>query len=139
MIVFLKNQSNTGGNTAQKSTNAKGSNKMKTERKESSKTAEIVALHRALESQKPESERICYDPYAICFISQETLELFSDPQKAKALDEKYERLFRGATYSTRARVRFFDDFVKKSIDEELEQLVILGAGYDTRAYRGLKA
>lgn len=39
-----------------------------------------------------------------------------------------------------ARVRYFDDFVKKSIDEGVEQLIILGAGYDTRAYRieGLK-
>jgi methyltransferase (TIGR00027 family) len=39
-----------------------------------------------------------------------------------------------------ARVRYFDDFVEKSIEEGLEQLVILGAGYDTRAYRieGLK-
>ena len=35
----------------------------------------------------------------------------------------------------RARARYFDDFVKKSVNEGLEQLVILGAGYDTRAYR----
>ena len=39
-----------------------------------------------------------------------------------------------------ARVRHFDEFVEKSIAEGLEQVVILGAGYDTRAYRieGLK-
>jgi len=37
--------------------------------------------------------------------------------------------------STRARVRYFDDFVAESISRGLEQLVILGAGYDTRAYR----
>ena len=39
------------------------------------------------------------------------------------------------TGSIVARVRYFDDFVKKSIEEGLEQLVIFGAGYDTRAYR----
>jgi methyltransferase (TIGR00027 family) len=46
----------------------------------------------------------------------------------------------GRNNSIVARVRFFDDFVKKSIDEGIEQLVILGAGYDSRAYRieGLK-
>jgi methyltransferase, putative, TIGR00027 family len=108
--------------------------------RESSKLAEGIALHRALESQKPESERICYDPYAIYFINQETLEPFSDPQKVKVSHEYYERLLPGFTNSVRTRVRYFDDFVKKSIDEGLEQLVILGAGYDTRAYRieGLK-
>jgi len=37
--------------------------------------------------------------------------------------------------SLRIRVRYFDDFIKKSVDKGLEQLVILGAGYDTRAYR----
>lgn len=48
--------------------------------------------------------------------------------------------FPGVHNSLSARVRYFDDFVKKFIDEGLEQLVILGAGYDTRAYRieGLK-
>jgi hypothetical protein len=35
--------------------------------------------------------------------------------------------------SVSARVRYFDDFIMKHIDEGLEQLVILGAGYDTRA------
>ncbi|AAM06141.1 class I SAM-dependent methyltransferase [Methanosarcina acetivorans] len=109
-------------------------------KKKFSKMAEGIALHRALESQKPEGERICYDPYAIYFISQETLEPFSDPQKARAAHEYYERLFPGFASSVRIRVRYFDDFVKKSIDDGLEQLVVLGAGYDTRAYRieGLK-
>lgn len=49
--------------------------------------------------------------------------------------EQHERLFPGLDNSLVARVRFFDDFVKKSIDRGLEQLVIIGAGYDSRAYR----
>ena len=49
--------------------------------------------------------------------------------------EHYERLFPGLGNSIRARVRYFDDFVKASIADGLQQLVILGAGYDTRAYR----
>lgn len=118
-------------------TNSNGTN---IKRKEPSKTAEGIALHRALESQKPEDERLCYDPYAICFISQEMFEPFGDLQKAKTSHEYYERLLPGFTNSVRTRIRYFDDFVKKFIDEGLEQLVILGAGYDTRAYRieGLK-
>ena len=103
-----------------------------------SKTALVVAGHRFDESQKPEDERICYDPYAVHFVTPEVRELNKDPLKVKAMLESLGALgplLLGIGNSTRARVRYFDDFVKKSIDEGLEQLVILGAGYDTRAYR----
>ena len=103
-----------------------------------SKTAVIVAGHRFDESQKPEDERICYDPYAVHFVTPEIRELNKDPLKAKAMLESMGNvglLLLGMGNSTRARVRYFDDFVKASIDKGLEQLVILGAGYDTRAYR----
>jgi methyltransferase (TIGR00027 family) len=97
--------------------------------------AEGIAIHRFVESAKPESERICYDPYAVRFLSPETMEAYKDPVKAKALHERYERLFPGLGNSIRARVRYFDDFIKSAISKGLEQLIILGAGYDTRAYR----
>ncbi|HIH95414.1 TPA: class I SAM-dependent methyltransferase [Methanosarcina acetivorans] len=104
-------------------------------KKRSSITAENVAFVRALESCKPEGESICYDPYASRFLSQQYLMFMElaarDPSRIP---------FPGVHNSLSARVRYFDDFVKRSIDEGLEQLVILGAGYDTRAYRieGLK-
>ncbi|MFB3765076.1 MAG: class I SAM-dependent methyltransferase [Methanotrichaceae archaeon] len=101
-----------------------------------SKMAEAIAIHRLAESAKPEGERICYDPYAIHFISPEILEFRAkNPEKAKALSEHYEHLFPGFGNSVRARVRYFDDFVKAYLNNGLKQLVILGAGYDTRAYR----
>ncbi len=105
------------------------------------KTAEGVAIHRFVESQRPEGERICYDPYAVHFLSPELLEFRArNPDKVKAIQEQYERFFPGLGNSIRAKVRYFDDFIMKSIDEGLDQLVILGAGYDSRAYRieGLK-
>jgi len=117
------------------------SNEANNKRKGSSKMAELIALHRVAESRKPEGERICYDPYAVYFVDPETLAFSaSNPEKTKEMSEYYERLFPGLANSIRARVRYFDDFVKSSLDEGLEQLVILGAGYDTRAYRieGLK-
>ena len=102
----------------------------------SSKTAEGIATLRFHESQKPEGERICYDPCAVHFISQEILEWIAcNPDKAKARWEQRERILPGIDNSVIARVRYFDDFVKRSIEEGLEQLVILGAGYDSRAYR----
>ncbi len=107
----------------------------------SSKTAEGIATLRLHESQRPEGERICYDPYAVHFISPEILEwIASNPDKVKASWEQRERILPGIDNSVIARVRYFDDFVKRSVDEGLEQLVILGAGYDSRACRieGLK-
>lgn len=113
----------------------------KVNRENPSKMAEGIAMQRFGESNKPEDERICYDPYAIHFISPEIIEFgMKHPDEAKELIKNTERRFPGLSSSIMARVRYFDDFVEKSIEEGLEQLVILGAGYDTRAYRigGLK-
>lgn len=97
--------------------------------------AERIALIRVGESRRPENERICYDPYAIRFINPEILEFAArNPDEYKAEIEKLENLFPGLANSAVARVRYFDDIVKDSADDGLEQLVILGAGYDTRAY-----
>ncbi len=106
-----------------------------------SKTAERVAILRAGESMKPEGERICFDPYAIHFISPGILEWAThNPEEVRAMQEKTDRLVPGLDNSVIARVRYFDDLISRSIDEGLEQLVILGAGYDSRPYRidGLK-
>lgn len=116
-------------------------NKFEVNRENPSKMAEGIAMQRFGESSKPEDERICYDPYAIHFISPEIIEFgMKHPEEAKAKIEMTEKLFPGLSSSIMARVRYFDDFLKRSIDEGIEQLVILGAGYDTRAYRieGLK-
>src|SRR5512145_2784501 len=109
---------------------------IKINRKNPSQMAEGIAMQRFAESAKAEDERICYDPYAIHFIRPEIIEFgIKHPEEAKAKVEQVEKLFPGLSGSIMARVRYFDDFVKKSINEGLEQLVILGAGYDTRAYR----
>jgi methyltransferase (TIGR00027 family) len=100
-----------------------------------SNTAEEVALIRIVESKKPEIERICYDPLAIRFIGPETLKLLQNPEKAKEMKKEKDVVFRGVANSIAARVKYFDDFVAESLNDGFKQLVILGAGYDTRAYR----
>lgn len=101
-----------------------------------SKTAETLAIIRAMESRRPEEERIYYDPYAFLFISRETIEYYSShTAEARAVLEQSERLVPGVGVSCLVRARYFDDVVKASITDGLEQLVILGAGYDSRAYR----
>jgi len=106
-----------------------------------SKTAERVAILRAGESMRPEAERICFDPYAIYFISPGILEWAArNPDEVRAMQERTDRLVPGLDNSIITRVRYFDDFISRSVDEGLEQLIILGAGYDSRPYRidGLK-
>lgn len=105
------------------------------------KTAERVAILRAGESMKPDDKRICFDPYAIHFISPSILEWAAhNPEEVRSMQERTDRLVPGLDNSIITRVRYFDDFIIKSANEGLEQLVILGAGYDSRPYRidGLK-
>ncbi|MEN6293473.1 MAG: class I SAM-dependent methyltransferase [Methanobacterium sp.] len=114
---------------------------MKVDREDPSKMAEEIAFHRVVEMFMPEDEKIFSDPYAIRFVNPEMLEnMAKNPVEAQKKSEELEKLFPGVHNSIIARVRYFDDFVEKLVDEDLEQLVILGAGYDTRAYRieGLK-
>jgi len=110
--------------------------KVEVNRENPSKMAEGIAMQRFGESAKPECERICYDPYAVHFISPEIIKFgMEHPKEAKEKIEQMEKLFPGLSSSIMARVRYFDDFTKKSIAGGIEQLVVLGAGYDTRAYR----
>lgn len=99
---------------------------------QSSKSAEGVAYFRAIEAQRPVSERICYDPYARALIPGVILySLF----KLMINSGIYERIAPGATAFIVGRERYIDDFLKASLLDGVDQVVILGAGFDTRAYR----
>ncbi|ABS56062.1 putative methyltransferase [Methanoregula boonei 6A8] len=89
-------------------------------------TAERVAAFRAAESALQEDQRVCYDPYAI---------RFTDPDHLDELTEYTDNHFPGLRNYIAARARHFDDVITLAAKTGLEQLVILGAGYDTRAYR----
>ena len=105
-------------------------------RESSSKMAEGIAMQRFAESSKSKDKRICYDPYAVHFISPQIIEYgIKHPEEAKAKVDQMEKLFSGLSSSIIIRVRYFDDYVEKLVNDGLDQLVILGAGYDTRAYR----
>ncbi len=99
-------------------------------------TAEITAIYRAAESIRPSEDRICYDCYAKDFLrTKYRLILKSRILTEIALWCAVERRFPGGVASTVVRIGFIDDCLKQCIDNGIEQLVILGAGYDSRAYR----
>lgn len=100
-------------------------------RNQSSVSAQGIAVVRAIESEKPEGERIVYDPYA--------------RQMAPGWMFQIVKFFARLGYGDRrgpgvmefliARDRYIDDFLQQCLDDGLEQLVILGAGLDSRPYR----
>jgi len=104
-------------------------------------TAELHAIFRAGESAKPEHKRVCYDPLARYFVSTKFRIIDKTPILPKIL---YWSLFHlvtpGAAGESVVRTKYIDDYLEDCIGNGIKQLVILGAGYDSRAYRieGLK-
>ena len=96
-----------------------------------STTAEGIALARAVESHKPAEQRICYDPFARQFVSA----LYWNVFRFFVSSGYAERRGPGTMGFLVARERYIDDYLQAVLDDGLEQLVILGAGYDSRAYR----
>jgi len=101
-----------------------------------SKMAEGIALQRFAESRLPEDVRIFSDPYAVHFIDPVKLAWAKEhPGEIQARMEDFEKRMPGWYNAIRGRIRYFDDIVQNAAGEGFSQLVILGAGYDTRAYR----
>jgi methyltransferase (TIGR00027 family) len=98
-------------------------------RERSSITAQGIAAIRAIESGKPPDERICYDPLARQIVNPIFYIL------AKLSYGYGERRAPGTVEFITARTRFIDDYLGVCLDNGIEQLVILGAGLDSRAYR----
>lgn len=100
-------------------------------KRQASLTAAGIALVRAIESERPVEERICYDPFARRFVPTWMYRVFGFFIRTGYT----ERRGPGVNGFLVARERYIDDVLQSYLDEGLEQLVILGAGYDSRAYR----
>lgn len=99
-------------------------------------TAELTAIFRATESLRPIQARLFYDKYAAKFLRFSFRLILKNKLAAKlVLWLMIDRRFPGATDTITSRIRFIDDCLEDCITEGVEQLVILGAGYDARAYR----
>jgi methyltransferase (TIGR00027 family) len=105
---------------------------------EPSRTAEYMALFRALESAQPADRRLFEDPNAARFL-RPALRLVAIAARRPALRAAIvafiDRRWPGPRLSGVVRTRVIDDFVVSAIDGGCTQLVLLGAGYDTRATR----
>lgn len=100
-------------------------------RDQSSLTAAGIAMVRAIESERPPDRRICYDPYARRFAGGAMFQMVR-------LFEKIgygERIGPGVMGFLVVRERHIDEVLLAYLKEGMQQLVILGAGFDARAYR----
>ncbi len=99
-------------------------------------SAEEAALMRAMESLKPEHERVCYDPLARVLLNNRLKILVRISPLAKMVYWFLaERKVPVIINETILRTRYIDDYLTECIRSGIEQLVILGAGFDSRAYR----
>ncbi len=104
-------------------------------------SAVSTTVFRALESIKPANERVLFDPYAIRFLSGKPKALLNSRFLISGrllniiINWRLSRLIPGGTNYVIVRSRYIDDYLNQCIDDNIEQFVFLGAGYDARAFR----
>ncbi len=105
-----------------------------------SRTAILTAAARALGSREPDASVRNPDWLADRLIGGDELALIADHPIGKALNRDFQdamgdpEVF-GVTWLMLVRTRCIDEWMVRAIDQGARQLVILGAGFDTRAHR----
>jgi methyltransferase (TIGR00027 family) len=100
-------------------------------------TAEYMALFRALESSRPEGLRLFCDPLAPIFLSSPRSWFCRIGRIGTGrwfIEGLLDRKAPGAWAAGIARTKWIDDEVTQAL-QTASQLVLLGAGFDTRAFR----
>lgn len=104
----------------------------------SSRTAQYVALYRALESDERRREPLFRDRLAREFLPRRlrAAVCLARLGPLRAAVERYaDHRAPGARSSAICRTRFIDDVVRREAAHGVTQLAILGAGFDCRAHR----
>ncbi|HZN77230.1 MAG TPA: class I SAM-dependent methyltransferase [Micromonosporaceae bacterium] len=107
-------------------------------RNRASRTAEHVALFRAVESARV-GDRLFEDVYAVRFLSVR-YRLVASLSRVDRIGRWVERYIdrrwpAGPRASAVVRTRLIDDLVDEALAGGVQQVLLLGAGYDSRAYR----
>jgi methyltransferase (TIGR00027 family) len=103
-----------------------------------SRTAEQNAAFRAAESRRPPAVRLVNDPYADRLLPtglRILARISSVPIAGRALKWFVDTRWPGARSSIIARTRLIDEWLCAAIGARVKQVVLLGAGYDSRAWR----
>jgi methyltransferase (TIGR00027 family) len=93
---------------------------------------------RVIELYYPEYKRLFNDPFALSLLPfgwRVFFRLVYLPGLRGVILSLRERRMPGSLGSILCRTRYIDDILKRLLDEGIDQVVILGAGFDSRAYR----
>jgi methyltransferase (TIGR00027 family) len=105
----------------------------------SSRTAELVTLYRAIESSRTPATRLFDDPFAPLFLGwrfRTALHLSRLPVIGAAMPwSLVDWHWSGPRGTVAVRTRYIDDCLGDALHHGVQQVVILGAGFDCRAYR----
>ncbi|HTP07322.1 MAG TPA: class I SAM-dependent methyltransferase [Anaerolineae bacterium] len=95
-------------------------------------TAAATAFLRGLAAHDPREDIRGQDTLAEVFLDGEQRQLLTNPTaRARAMQQ----LATGAYEFMLARTAFFDQIFVQALRDQVAQIVLLGAGYDSRAYR----
>jgi methyltransferase (TIGR00027 family) len=103
--------------------------------KKHSKTAMMAVLYRAIHNIEYNNEKYGSDYLAKYFLFDIYRWLIKTQFFRTMFKTKSESLTPGIYGYVLARTAFFDEIFKTSIENGYNQIVLLGAGYDSRAYR----
>jgi methyltransferase (TIGR00027 family) len=102
-----------------------------------SRTARQNALFRALEARRPACDRVANDPLAVTFLTPEFRALAAAgrvPPARRLIESVIDRRWPCVRGGVVARTRLIDETIAAALPG-VEQVLILGAGFDSRAYR----
>jgi len=106
---------------------------------QASSTAQYAASFRALEDvRRPADSRLFTDPFAVHFLApklQRIVRAASLPVLGTVVRVYIDYRWPGAMSSGIARTRLIDDLMIAAVRDDIRQVVMLGAGFDCRAYR----
>jgi len=103
-----------------------------------SRTAEYNAAFRAMEGARATSLHVLHDPYSHRLLPaglRALRRLSTLPGLGQGLTSFVDRRWPGMRSSVVARTRLIDDWLSDAVRDSVDQLVMLGAGLDTRAWR----
>ena len=105
-----------------------------------SRTSILTAAARAFGSREPDASVRNPDWVADRLIGPAELALIADHPISKALDQDFQEAMNdpdifGFAWLMLVRTRFIDELMERAVRSGATQLVILGAGFDTRAHR----
>lgn len=97
-----------------------------------------MALFRAIETVRPARKRLFADPYAILFLDdglKRAVKISRLPLIGRVISKIIQKKGPGALSSGIARTKYIDDLLQQTVCNGVKQIIILGAGFDTRALR----